>query len=278
MQLLPFGSLVTLLEILRAYADAYAESSFTLAMAACKCDRDEDALESGAMLGIVQGQLEKLLKHCEHLPVTAVKVQKILKWLQHSELMKQTIGASSLAHSLAEIQDRLVDELSTKLFFQLPYERHKLFMQPTAGWEEVVTRWPDVQTDVEEMSRCFALSRYPASVFHSIQAIESGLIHLGKFLAVPDPKSGWTAVSNQLEKFVVKMKRSDLDPLYQTHFAFLEQTHASVSALKSAWRNKISHSQGRLILMTNSFPSDVAEEIIIASRSFMRRLATEMPV
>jgi len=53
--------------------------------------------------------------------------------------------------------------------------------------------------------------------------------------------------------------------------------HGLVEALKSAWRNKIDHAQGRLILMAVDFTPDIAEEIIIASRSFMRRLATEMP-
>jgi hypothetical protein len=53
--------------------------------------------------------------------------------------------------------------------------------------------------------------------------------------------------------------------------------HGATEALKSAWRNKISHAQGSLTLMTEDFSPDIAEEIMIASRSFMRRLATEMP-
>jgi hypothetical protein len=44
-----------------------------------------------------------------------------------------------------------------------------------------------------------------------------------------------------------------------------------------AWHNKISHAQNKLVLMTADFSPDVAEEIRIASRSFMRRLATDLP-
>ncbi len=127
------------------------------------------------------------------------------------------------------------------------------------------------------MSKCFALSRYAGAVFHSVQTIECGLLDFGNFLGVNDPRSGWTAVSGKLAVLVTKTKYPDLDPLYQQHFTFLEQVQATVSALNSAWRNKISHAQGRLVLMTSEFLSEVAEEIMIASRSFMRGLATEMP-
>ena len=134
-----------------------------------------------------------------------------------------------------------------------------------------------MSTDVEEMSKCFALARYAGAVFHSVQAIECGLIEFGKFLNVTDPKSGWTAVNNKLATLVTKTKYSALDPIHQEHFGFLEQMHGVTGALNNAWRNKISHAQGRLILMTSEFSPEVAEEIMIASRSFMRRLATELP-
>lgn len=127
------------------------------------------------------------------------------------------------------------------------------------------------------MNKCCALARYAGAVFHSVQTIECGLIEFGKFLNVSDPKSGWTAVTKRLEMLIEKTKYPDLDPPYQVHFNFLEQMHGTVGALNSAWRNKISHAQGRLVLMTSKFSPEVAEEIMIASRSFMRRLATELP-
>jgi hypothetical protein len=51
-----------------------------------------------------------------------------------------------------------------------------------------------------------------------------------------------------------------------------------VEALKNAWRNKISHAHGKLIVMTGEeFHPDVAEEILTATRAFMRRLAEGLP-
>ena len=172
---------------------------------------------------------------------------------------------------------RLEDELAINLFFKLPEGKRKHFDNPIDGWEEVIARFPEIVSNVEEMSKCFALSRYAAAVYHACQTIELGLIQLGKFIGVQDPKSGWTAVTNRLEKLVVKTEYEDLEQKYKDSFTFLEQMHGVVKALKSAWRNKIDHAQGRLVLMTVDFTSDITEETMIASRAFMRRLATEMP-
>jgi hypothetical protein len=273
-----FGfKVVTALEILRAYAGVYAEASFTLAMASQSFSVDPMAIADVEKLGILQAQLEKLLEHCQELPVTAVKIRKVLVWLSSPNLAKAIMSGSALSHNLMEVHDRLVDELSTRLFFELPYEKHKMFGNPTSGWEEIIERWPNVRIDVEEMHKCFALSRYPASVFHSTQAIECGLLYLGEFLSLSDPHSGWTAVSSELNRIVLRTKRDDLSEFEKEHFPFLEQMQGVIISLKNAWRNKISHSQGKLVLLTSEFTADIAEEIIIASRAFMRRLATEMP-
>jgi len=270
------SKLVSALEILRAYAEAYAEASFGLAVAAQKCSSDPAVIADAELVAFIQFQLRKLLDHSERLPVTTVKIRKVLLLLENAPRLGKLISSSIIGSNIAEIQDRLVDELSTMLFFQIPTEKHRFFSEPISGWEEIIDRWPNVRTDVEEMGRCFALSRYAASVFHSVQAIESGLLQLGDFLGVKDPQSGWTAVSKELDKIVIT-KHENLSEFHKINFQFLEQVQGVTKALKNAWRNKISHSQGRLSLLTSEFTPDVAEEIMIASRAYMRRLATEMP-
>ena len=93
-----------------------------------------------------------------------------------------------------------------------------------------------------------ALEIYPAAVFHSIQIVEAGLIELGKFISVEDPKSGWTAVANKLKK-IVSSKHEDRTKFERQNFEFIEQVKGTVEALKNAWRNKISHAEGKLLLM-----------------------------
>jgi hypothetical protein len=141
----------------------------------------------------------------------------------------------------------------------------------------VVDRFSAATSDIEEASICFSLERYAASVFHSVQIAEIGLIALGSFLGVKDPKSGWTATSKELER-IVKKSYPDLTDFEKLHIGFLKQIHATVTALQDAWRNKISHTQGRLAVMTADFSPRIAEEILFATRGFMRRLAEELPI
>ena len=177
---------------------------------------------------------------------------------------------------MLELQGRLIDEMLGTVFLSLsPYEA-VYYNKPRQGWEEIIDRFPRTLSDIEEARKCFALSRYAASVFHSIQIVEAGLIDLGGFIKVSDRKSGWTAVSNELNK-IMKKRYEDLTQFEKDNRLFLEQVQGTVEALKNAWRNKISHADGKLILMTKDFSPEVAEEILFATRAFMRRLATGLP-
>lgn len=217
---------------------------------------------------------DDIVQGCRELELIAsmVSARKI------QELLSEDNPSPERFHELViELQGRMIDEMSMPRFFSFSLGEVEYYNNPTKDWDEVIQRFPSAITDIEEMGKCFALSRYAGAVFHSVQAIECSLIEFGKFLEVKDPKSGWTAVIGKLATLVSKTKYPDLPPHFQNHFAFLEQMHATISALNNAWRNKISHAQGRLVLMTSEFNQDVAEEIIVASRSYMRRLATELP-
>lgn len=119
------------------------------------------------------------------------------------------------------------------------------------------------------MNKCYALCRYTASVLHCLLVVELGLVRLGNMLKVSDPKQGWDATCRKLEevvRFGHKANSTGLD------FDFLEQLNNRVQAMKHAWRNKVNHATGKIIVMRGGFAPYVAEEIIIASRGFMRQL------
>lgn len=175
-----------------------------------------------------------------------------------------------------EFTGRIVDETRDKQFFALSLREIELHSQPRRGWEKIVERFPTTIDDVEEASKCLALSRYPAAIFHSLQIVEAALIELGKFLKVKDPKSGWTAVSGALAK-TLKKEWKDKSRFERKNHAFLEQVQGTVEGLKNAWRNKISHVDGKLVLVSKEFSAEVAEEILLASRAFTRRLAEGLP-
>lgn len=264
--------LVTLLEILQVFAELYVEAAYMLGSFAWRCQQAGSAPLEDFSLAMLKISLEKLRTECERaeLVLTREQIDRTLFQLPLST------PASALAPRLVELQSRLHDELKNKVLLQLHSSRTKQFGLPTQGWERIVERLPESLIDVEEAGRCFALSRYAACVFHSTQIVEHGLIDLGTFIGVQDPKSGWTAVTSTLRNIVQK------DPRQRTqfeadNFPFLEQVQGTAEALKNAWRNKINHAGGRLVLMSSEFVPDVAEEILVATRAFMRRLAEGLP-
>ena len=151
---------------------------------------------------------------------------------------------------------------SQRTFLGLSPRESEFFQRPRVGWEQAIDRFPSTIEDIEEASKCYALSRYAASVFHSMQVIEIGLIELGAFIKVNDPKSGWTAVSNALNA-IIKKPHAAQSRFERKNFAFFEQLQGTVDGLKNAWRNKISHAQGRLVLLSTDFNSEIAEEIFV---------------
>jgi hypothetical protein len=220
--------------------------------------------------------ITKLEKDCIELDLVAslATVRKIQGALTNA---KPDLLRAVLTPLQIELQGRLYDELSGKVVWALSTKEYQLYVEPRNGWETIIDRFPNTAGDIVESQRCFALSRYAGAVFHSTQVVEAGLIELGKLIGVTDPHSGWSAVANRLQKIMIT-KHQERSPLEQEHFPFLEQIQGTTESLKNAWRNKVSHVQGKLILMTSDFSDEVAEEIIFATRGFMRRLATDGPL
>lgn len=217
--------------------------------------------------------VEQAPGYCVDLGLVASKVtaEKIVKLLAEPDPSFEKFRGL-----VAELQERMIDEMKGNRFLALTAQEADYFYHPLKGWEEIVARFPDSNTDIEEAYKCFAASRYAAAVFHILQVIESGLIEFGKLIGVTDPLPGWTATTGKLAK-IKSTKYPDRSQFEQENSAFFEQMHAAIEALQLAWRNKVSHVHGRLTLMTSEFHPEVAEEILVTSRALMRRLATGAP-
>jgi len=168
---------------------------------------------------------------------------------------------------------RFQAELKTRVFLQVPSAVQSLYENPRAGWEGCNSRF-DTWSNVDSMGRCFVFGEYTASVFHALLIAETGLIELGHRIGVIDPVRGWNATSKKLTKLVQDGRNA-----YSLAIPFseIEQLNQCVQAMKQAWRNKVSHEAGRLIVLVPDFSDQIAHEIICAVRGFMRRLAEVLP-
>ena len=103
----------------RAYAEAYAEEAYALALVSSAMVEEErhgnDVRQNRLLLQRLNGHLVKLLANCEHLPMTALSVKSLLEIINSPETMRAWDRAEMVLHtSLAEVQSRLRDELSLK--------------------------------------------------------------------------------------------------------------------------------------------------------------------
>ena len=226
------------------------------------------------MRGVMIDDLVAAHFHCEaiDLGVSQQHIESLVKSLKEGRQ-----SCAEAERDLNTVQSSMLYEIKSRLFFHVPQEHAKLYLKPREKWEEIIDRFPGALSDVEEAWKCFALERYTGAVFHSLQIVEVGLIELGTFINVTDPISGWTSVAQRLKK-IIDVKYQDLGVFEKANRPFLEQLQGTVEALKNAWRNKISHAHGKLTVMTGEeFHPDVAEEILSATRAFMRRLADGLP-
>ena len=269
--------LITIMGILQAYAHLYIEKLNTLALFINILDTDENDIRSNPKCDFLIEQLKDMAVLCKHgeLPVTETAIECALFSLTGQGDIKNVNDA--VKDFLMRIQNRLPDELLTKYLFQLSHARKKFFVSPLDKWEPIVKRFPQIIGDVEEMNKCFALSRYTAAMFHAMQVAELGAIELGHFIEVEDPMKGWGPTQKKLQT-LIKAGRNQLPTKLAGKWDFLDQMNREIDSMVLSWRNKIDHAANRLAIVPNSdFTPDIAEHIMGAVRVFMLRLQEGLP-
>src|ERR1039458_206869 len=200
------------------------------------------------------------------LPGAAKKCQRIQ---QHLESRKMAVNYGELESLLRELRERLEDDLQAVVFLGLSLDESRLYKEPLKDWQEVMSRFSRVRHDVEESSKCFALQRYSAAIFHVLLVAEYGIIKVAELFGVAGDKPGWGAL-DRLQR-INDQKRKDKSPLEQEHAKFLENLLPLATAIKDSWRHKISHIDNKLEWMDTDFSPEVASEIISANSWKARR-------
>jgi len=209
-----------------------------------------------------------MLGTANYIHYTLIPIFEKAELLSPNVLTDETVGQTMMMLSVT-----IEGELRTRLFFSLSAKEQDRFEQPLKDWESIIAKFPDATDDIGEMNRCVAMTRYTAAVFHSLLVVEHGLVALGTYIGVTDPKLGWDATYKRLCVLVNDRKAI---PAVIT-FNFVEQVKTRLDGMKMAWRNKVNHAAGRLLIEKTGFSDVYAEEVIVACRSFMRFLAEELP-
>jgi hypothetical protein len=166
-------------------------------------------------------------------------------------------------------------ELKSMVWFGLS-EGAPYFEEPTKGWDDVIERF-GCGDDVEEASKCFAMARYTASVFHLMRVVERGVLEMEVFLnRAPDPKAHFGSVISKLEDLVQKNKFDQVPAHLRSYLSFMREVLPQVHAVKDAWRDKVSHVDNKIVPV-GTFSEEKALEVYSATRSLMKKLSSGLP-
>lgn len=208
------------------------------------------------------------------LVTSAETVSEFIQDLTRTDLVPE-FEARHVVSRTEEITRTLRREMKNVFFLRLFPEEAKWAEKPTDGWKEILERFPKLSIDVHESSFCFAFGRYAASIFHVLLVAEFGVIEIAKIFGVEGDKPGWGCL-DRLER-IEKKDYKDKNPLEQKHSSFLKDILPFTFAMKNSWRHKVSHVENKLDWIDTDFSPRLAEEIISATRGFMRRLAKDLP-
>jgi hypothetical protein len=211
---------------------------------------------------------------CEHLELPAAKAScdKIISLCSKTD--DASLPKSSTIQSLfIELNNRIEVELKAHTFFCIPKEQSDFYKAPLKDWQTIIAAFPKTTYDIGEASKCLALRRNTACVFHLMRVMGARVIALGKSLNEPTLDASrnltWDNVLRRCGKEVGE-RFEKMSPVWQMDKQFYAEATAKLFAVKDAWRNPNAHELG------DKYTDEEAEDIYRTTRSFMRHLATKL--
>lgn len=168
----------------------------------------------------------------------------------------------------AELDRRLQDELQSKLCLYVAADRAMYYTTPLLGWQSVLDKFPTASADVEEASKCIALNRHTAAVFHLMRVAELGLTSIAKRVGLQNARQGWDEAIGYIEGQLRK-NYNDMDALFKGDVEFLSGIAAHMRNVNLAWRRRVAH-------IERSYSEEEAVRIYSTTRDLMQHVATKL--
>jgi hypothetical protein len=263
--------LVSLWDMLRFNAHEFVSMSnvlgqFTMDIGSGRSPQAESSKQAAQACGHLERHCEKL-----NLPFTLAQLKRIKNDILASNTNWQTIRAA-----LIEVNQRLWDELESRHFLAFEAQQQGFYETPLRDWETVVERFSHATADVEEASKCYALERYPASIFHLMRVTEAGVLELGKVVDPQDHKPQFSSVLKKIDNLVQKTKWPDWPEDAKPNKQLFIDVLPRLYAVKDSWRDKASHFEGHIIPTDTVSNRERALDVYNSTLSLMRLLAERL--
>jgi hypothetical protein len=194
-----------------------------------------------------------------------------LKYIDESYLpaLEYPVTLGKLNELNCTLEQRIRDELSLQTFLRVPSDRARFYEKARDQWIEGIAKFPSISFDAEEASKCYALERSTAAVFHMMRILESPLAVIARELGVVKQSPTWNAylVAFRTAAATKFPAPHGPDKRMRDYYAALE---AQLSAIKDAFRNATMHSLER------TYTQEQAHELFILLRGFLREAGKEL--
>ena len=205
-------------------------------------------------------------EECERYGLEASKnfIDTFIKELKESPLQVDYYQYMETLNSIIE------NEKKTFVFLALTSEEKNFYTEKHPFGETIENKFSSLSFDILEASKCIALERYTATVFHLMRVMEGGLNFIAIPLGIDIAKNpNWHSIIEKIEKNL-NAKHGTKDNEWQRHEPEYKNILATINSVKDAWRNPTMH-------VENKYTPQEAKDIFNNVGAFVRNLADNPP-
>lgn len=195
------------------------------------------------------------------LPKVERLAYSITEWSKADDAQ---LFAESLAQEVRQIIFSVSDELHGRYYYSLDGTRLSLFNIETDKWAKTFKKLPSAVEDIEEASKCLALGRNTAAMFHLMRAMEISVKRAGRKLGISNVDRDWGKILSDVGTKISEMPKSA--PPEKRKRNKWSLAHANLYHVKEAWRNETMHPK-------QTYTEEQATEAYRAVCAFMNQLA-----
>ncbi len=277
-------SLRDIMEIIKASGFVNHGNNLRLCMAPSGVFREypihfnpESECVKGEAKDLIVKCLISLKRDCEviGLVVTLPKVNRIIQQIQSGK-----VTFTALEKTCEDVLERLEDELASHLFLMVDSRNVAYYNNFETDWDIVVKQFPSTERDIEESSKCVALNRSTACVFHLMKILEVGLYSLANDLDIAKIEDNWNNAIEQIEKAIKDFEKNNpgkttLDQerdKWKAKLQFYSDCATHFRYIKDAWRNQTTHTRKGATPYTEEKSKQIYDNV----RGFMQTMATKL--
>jgi hypothetical protein len=184
----------------------------------------------------------------------------------------RTFDATKLLRDLDELASRMNDELLGHWFLYLKPDQERFYRAETLFGDDVEKKYISAKYHIGEAGKCLALDRSTATVFHLMGALERGLHAVRASLGIPEPahpqQRTWGSILSEIKADIERRDPTNAW-LTQSDSPFFRELHASLLAIKNAYRDPTMH-------VESTYTESEARHIFNITEGFMRKLASRV--